>query len=86
MSENEVATANRNGSFSRRELLKGAAATTALSAMPWSVRQAFAEDAAQMLIVGGGTAGLMAAIFAADRGAHPVVIEKASTIGGTLFV
>jgi len=38
-----VATANRNGSFSRRELLKGAAATTALSAMPWSVRQAFAE-------------------------------------------
>ena len=28
----------------------------------------------------------MAAIFAADRGARPVVIEKAATIGGTLFV
>lgn len=83
---NDVANADRNPSFSRRSLLGGAAATTALAAMPWSMRRAFAQDAASMLILGGGTAGLVAAIFAADRGARPVVVEKASIIGGTLFV
>jgi fumarate reductase flavoprotein subunit len=86
MSDYDAANAGSNPSFSRRSLLGVAAATTALSAMPWSMRKAFAQETAPLLIIGGGTAGLMAAIFAADRGAHPVVIEKASIIGGTLFV
>ncbi|MCP5327153.1 MAG: FAD-binding protein [Sinobacteraceae bacterium] len=72
--------------MSRRSLLQSAAAGTALAAMPWSLRRAFAQEAAPLLIIGGGTAGLMAAIFAADRGAHPVVIEKSPNIGGTLFI
>lgn len=39
-----------------------------------------------VIIVGAGTAGLPAAIFAAERGAKVLVIEKASQIGGTLFL
>ena len=86
MNNDDVANTGGEPSFSRRSLLEVAAATTALSAMPWSVRRAFAQESAPLVIIGGGTAGLMAAIFAADRGARPIVIEKASTIGGTLFV
>lgn len=73
-------------SFPRRSLLKGAAAATVLSAMPWSVRQAFAEQPFDMIVIGGGTAGIPAAVFAADRGGRVVVIEKAPAVGGTLFV
>lgn len=86
MSYDEVTNADSNPFFSRRALLGAAAATTALSAMPWSMRRAFAREAAPLVIIGGGTAGLMAAIFAADRGARPIVLEKSPTIGGTLFV
>lgn len=75
-----------NVSFPRRSLLKGAAAATVLSAMPWSLRKAFAEQAFDMVVIGGGTAGIPAAIFAADRGARVAVIEKAPSVGGTLFV
>ena len=38
---------------------------------------------ADIAIVGGGTAGLAAAVAAAQRGATVVVFEKASTAGGT---
>lgn len=76
----------RNKSISRRTLVQGAAFTTALAAMPWGARRAFAENAASPVIIGGGTAGLVAAIFAADRGAKPIVIEKSAMVGGTLFI
>ncbi|MEO7773389.1 MAG: FAD-dependent oxidoreductase [Steroidobacteraceae bacterium] len=72
--------------MSRRSLLKGAAASTALSALPWSMRQAMAQEVAPLVIIGGGTAGMMAAIFAADRGARVIVVEKSFQTGGTLFV
>ncbi len=75
-----------NLSISRRSLLKGAAVTTVLATMPWSMRQAFAQEAFDFVIIGAGTAGIPAAIFAADRGARVVVIEKSPTIGGTLFI
>ncbi len=39
-----------------------------------------------IIIVGGGTAGLPAAIFSARRGARVVVLEAADTIGGTLNI
>ena len=39
-----------------------------------------------VIIVGGGTAGLPAAIFSAQRGGRVLVIEAASVIGGTLFL
>lgn len=78
--------AYRSKSLSRRTLMQGAAVATALSAMPWSLRRAFASGTASPVIIGGGTAGLAAAIFAADRGAKPIVIEKSANVGGTLFV
>jgi fumarate reductase flavoprotein subunit len=37
----------------------------------------------EIAIVGGGTAGLAAAVAAAEKGAKVIVIEKASTTGGT---
>lgn len=72
--------------FSRRALLQGAAAATALSALPWSIRRAYAQDAATLVIIGGGTAGMAAAIFAAARGADVIVVEKGTSLGGTLMV
>ncbi|MBT5239772.1 MAG: FAD-dependent oxidoreductase [Rhodospirillaceae bacterium] len=45
-----------------------------------------AEDVWDAIIVGGGTAGLPAAIFAGQRGGKVLVIEAASAIGGTLFL
>ncbi len=41
---------------------------------------------ADLVIVGAGTAGLPAAIEAADRGARVVLLEKQSAIGGMLLV
>lgn len=72
--------------FSRRALLQGAAAVTALASMPWSMRKAYAQQVSPLVIIGGGTAGMVAAIFAAKRGAKVVVIEKSSTLGGTLVI
>jgi len=36
-----------------------------------------------VLVCGGGTAGIWAALSAADRGAHPLVIERQPALGGT---
>ena len=85
MPRDSVGGDNSNLSISRRTLLQSAAATTVLSTMPWSMRQALAQEAFQLVVIGGGTAGIPAAIFAADRGARVVIIEKGQ-IGGTLFV
>jgi len=71
---------------SRRAVLKGAAAATALSSLPWSVRKAYAQRVSPLVIVGGGTAGMIAAIFAAERGANVVVLEKGASVGGTLVI
>ncbi|MEP7311562.1 MAG: FAD-dependent oxidoreductase [Pseudomonadota bacterium] len=57
-----------------------------MSALPWSMRQAMAQEVAPLVIIGGGTAGMMAAIFAADRGARVIVVEKSMQTGGTLYV
>ncbi|MBL8644816.1 MAG: FAD-dependent oxidoreductase [Rhodospirillaceae bacterium] len=39
-----------------------------------------------LIVVGGGTAGLPAAIFAAQRGARVLIVEAAGQVGGTLFL
>lgn len=72
--------------FSRRAVLNGAAAATALATLPWTMRKAYAQQASPLVIIGGGTAGMIAAIFAADRGAKVVVIEKGASVGGTLVI
>lgn len=39
-----------------------------------------------LLVIGAGMAGLSAAGWAAERGAHVIVVEKASDIGGSAFL
>ncbi|RYG14371.1 MAG: FAD-binding protein [Burkholderiales bacterium] len=73
-------------SVSRRSFLKGATVATALSALPWSIRKGFAQQASALVVVGGGTAGMIAAIFAAYRGANVSVIEKGPGVGGSLVI
>jgi fumarate reductase flavoprotein subunit len=70
--------------FSKRDFLKGTATTLALSALPLGARQALADKDWDLVVVGGGSAGLPAAIFAAERGAKVLVLEGSHRIGGTL--
>ena len=55
-------------------------------ALPYTYQVALAKEQWDTIIIGAGTAGMPAAIFAAERGLKVLVIEKASVIGGTLFV
>lgn len=73
-------------SASRRAVLKGAAAASVLATLPWSIRSGYAQAPSTLVIVGGGTAGMIASIFAAYRGAKVVVIEKQATVGGSLMI
>ncbi len=86
MTQNESEISDDRVTLPRRSLLKAAGAVTLLSALPWSMRQVFAEQPFDVIVIGGGTAGIPAAIFAADRGARVVILEKAPVLGGTLFV
>jgi len=86
MKDDDIENSDSGFSFPRRSLLKGLGAATLLSTLPWSMRQAFAEQGFDLIVIGGGTAGIPAAIFAAERGARVVIIEKAPVLGGTLFV
>jgi fumarate reductase flavoprotein subunit len=70
---------------SKREFLKGAGATAAVAGLG-APALAAAEDRFDLIIVGGGNAGLPAAIFAAGRGARVLVVEAAGQVGGTLFL
>ncbi len=57
-----------------------------LSTLPDDVRSGYAEQPFDLIVIGGGTAGIPAAIFAADRGARVAVVEKAPVLGGTLYL
>ena len=59
---------------------------TVLAALSGDGRQALARETVDLIVVGGGTAGIPAAIFAAERGARVVIIEKAPVLGGTLYL
>lgn len=70
--------------LSKRQFLSTVSAAAAAIGI---LGQAKAADKPwDVIIVGGGTAGLPAAIFAGERGAKVLVIEAASVIGGTLFL
>jgi len=79
---------NSNSSLpiSRRSILKGAGAVMFLSAMPLDLRKVLAQQRFDLIVIGGGTAGMPAAIFAADRGAQVLIIEKAPKLGGTMYL
>lgn len=71
--------------LSRRRVLSLIGATASLSALGGTVR---AESPKQwdLLVVGGGNAGMPAAIFAAERGARVLIVEAAPQLGGTLWL
>ncbi len=71
---------------SKRQFLAGTGTALALSAVPWTVRKAWAQQEWDLIVIGAGTAGLPAALFAAERGAKVLVIERAYRIGGTLLI
>ncbi len=71
--------------ISRRSLTSTGAAIGALSLG----RGAFAATAGKpydLIVVGGGNAGLPTAIFAADRGGRVLIVEAGGVVGGTLFL
>ncbi len=69
-------------SINRRVFL-GAGAALGLAALQDAIRSAVAAETWDVIIVGGGTAGLPTALFAAERG-RVLVIEKGPVLGGTL--
>ena len=69
---------------SKRDFLKATATTLALASLPLATRQALAEDEWDAIVIGGESAGLPAAVFAAERGAKVLIIEGSHRIGGTL--
>jgi fumarate reductase flavoprotein subunit len=72
---------------SKRDFLKVAAAVSlvgAISGRP--IEGKGATGPYDLVIVGGGNAGMPAALFAGRRGAKVLVIEAAAQMGGTLFI
>jgi len=70
--------------LSKREFLASSATSIALASLPAKARKALAAQEWDVIIIGGGSAGLPAAIFAAERGGSVLVIEGSHRIGGTL--
>jgi Succinate dehydrogenase/fumarate reductase, flavoprotein subunit len=76
----------KNLKLTKRDLLKYGTSLLTAAALPYPYQVALAKEEWDTIIIGAGTAGMPAAIFAAERGLKVLVIEKASVIGGTLFV
>ena len=69
----------------KRHFLTGAAgAAIGASLGPWRLSSA-SQHEFDLIVIGGGNAGLPAAIFAAQRGARVLILDSAPTLGGTLF-
>jgi fumarate reductase flavoprotein subunit len=83
MPKTESTRASSGVTISKRDLLKTGGALT-LSMLVGSSRLAFAQQRWDVIVVGGGTAGMPLAIFAAERGARVLVVDKAPVLGGTL--
>jgi fumarate reductase flavoprotein subunit len=69
---------------SKRAFIKAVGAGALTSVLPTWRRAEAATGSYDLIVVGAGTAGMPAAIFAADRGARVLVIEKSPVVGGTL--
>ncbi len=78
--------AGKPSGITKRTFLARASATALAATM--AGRAAVAEQQADydVIVIGGGTAGMPAAIFAAERGARVLIIEAAAQLGGTLFL
>ncbi len=80
----KLSTAVRS-SVDRRHFLSLIGAATAALGLPRRGHAA-AHDEWDLIVVGGGNAGLPAALFAAQRGARVLIIEAAGILGGTLHL
>ncbi|HEY6644438.1 FAD-dependent oxidoreductase [Povalibacter sp.] len=75
-----------SGQFNRRNFIASAAAGVGLAGAGGVSLKAHAATAYDLIVIGAGTAGIPCAISAAEKGAKVLVIEKAISIGGTLWV
>lgn len=73
------------GPLSKRDFIKGAGAAAATLGLGDSIAAAAAAPW-DLVVVGGGNAGLPTALFAAQRGARVLIVEAAGALGGTLFM
>lgn len=78
-----IASALQQG-VSKRSLFRAASGALTLSMLSGSARDALASEIWDVIVIGGGTAGMPVAIFAAEAGAKVLVIDKAPVLGGTL--
>ena len=69
--------------LNRRGFLASTGALLGNAIVPAGIRQTLASEPWDVIVIGAGTAGLPAAIFASKR-ARVLVLEKAPLIGGTL--
>jgi fumarate reductase flavoprotein subunit len=69
---------------SKRAFVKAIGASALVSVLPTLRRAEAAAASYDLIVVGAGTAGMPAAIFAAQRGANVLVLEKSPVLGGTL--
>ena len=72
--------------LTKREFLINSGKLLALSSLPLSTRLALGNQHWDVIVVGAGTAGLPTALFASQRGARVLLIEKAAALGGTLYL
>ena len=71
---------------SRRRFLTAMGAITATVGLAPACTREAPTKPWDLIVVGGGNAGLPAAIFASKRGARVLIIEAAGVLGGTLFL
>lgn len=71
--------------ISKRRFIQTLGVTAAMTAIGQSAA-ATPRRRYDLLVIGAGTAGIPAAIFAAARGASVLVLDAAATIGGTLLL
>jgi fumarate reductase flavoprotein subunit len=74
------------GLMQRRKFLLAASYAAVGAGLPMSAFAAAQPKRYDLIIVGGGTAGLPAAIFASRRGLKVLVLDAAADIGGTLYL
>ncbi len=72
--------------ISKRRFLAGVGGTAALLGLHRAGVAAQADPVYDAIIVGGGTAGMPTAIFAAQRGLKVLVLDSAGALGGTLYL
>ncbi|MEM1262911.1 MAG: FAD-dependent oxidoreductase [Pseudomonadota bacterium] len=69
--------------ITRRRVMHTAGAFAALGTLP-RIASGADQQPWDLIVVGGGTAGLPTALFAAERSSRVLIIEQAAILGGTL--